>query len=150
MHKVEHNLVLGDLDLMDTPNGLICYSLAKTGRIGNSTRGYGELIPSSFEGVQLVNDADGVYTHVCSDMVALPAVPCANSTIVQAAGLAAGEIGNLEEHLRALVEQAIERNPTAKLRMLHGILTKNDAVVSRLAASIDRRNYVVNRLNHKK
>ena len=39
----DNNLVLGNVDLLNTPNGNICYTLAKVGRVGISSRGFGEL-----------------------------------------------------------------------------------------------------------
>jgi hypothetical protein len=73
------NIVRGNIDLIDTPNGFSCYKLASLGAIGNSSRGWGNLIPSSQQGIKDVDQ--GSYFHVCWDLVAVPAVPACLMTI---------------------------------------------------------------------
>ena len=71
-HCDENNLVLGDIDLMDTPRGLTIYSLAKTGAIGNSSRGFGDLDDI---GNGLTNVREDTYLAVDWDCVGFPACP---------------------------------------------------------------------------
>lgn len=110
-HCDDNNMVLGDVDLMDTPNGLIVYSLAKTGRIGNSSRGFGELIDRG-DGMQDVSVDD--YVAVDWDCVTFPAVPncMAMSTSPAEEGYKASrEIGNLEQTLRSAIAEAYQKQP---------------------------------------
>ena len=74
-----NNLVLGNVDILDTPNGRIIHSLAKISRVGISSRGFGELVPRH-DGLKDV-DPDS-YSHICFDMVAFPAVPDASMTLI--------------------------------------------------------------------
>jgi hypothetical protein len=120
-HIADHNMVLGNMDLMDTPNGLICYSLAKTGRIGNSSRGFGSLKQRS-DGLKDVVESD--YLHVGWDAVTFPAVPDCMMTLSQQSAAAAGEMGTLTQHLRQLVGQALDRDPSNSIiKELYSCLT---------------------------
>lgn len=111
-HCDDNNMVLGDVDLMDTPNGLIIYSLAKTGRIGNSSRGFGDLVDRN-DGMQDV-DVDS-YIAVDWDCVTFPAVPncmcmsTVNDTAEQSYK-ASKELGTLEEQLRSSINEAYEKD----------------------------------------
>lgn len=107
-HTTDDGLTIGDYDLMDTPNGLICYSLAKTGRIGTSQRGFGSLAPRS-DGLSDVVESD--YLHSSWDCVLFPACPTAVMSIPEEAALATNEIGNLSQELRRMVQSAYERYP---------------------------------------
>ena len=75
----DNNLVLGNVDILDTPNGRIIYSLAKVSRVGISSRGFGEL-RNRPDGLQEV--VPDQYMHVCFDMVSFPAVPDASMTLI--------------------------------------------------------------------
>ena len=79
----ENSIISGSLDLMDTPKGLIIYSLAKTGAIGTSSRGFGDLIDiATGHVVDKMHPATGTtrvdedsYLAVDWDTVSFPAVP---------------------------------------------------------------------------
>lgn len=71
-HCEGENLVCGSIDLMDTPRGLTIYSLAKTGAIGTSSRGFGDLIDI---GNSLTRVDEDTYLAVDWDAVGFPAVP---------------------------------------------------------------------------
>jgi predicted DNA-binding WGR domain protein len=75
----DKNLVLGNVDILDTPNGRIIYTLASVGKVGISSRGFGELRD---RGDGLRDVVPDEYLHVCWDMVAFPAVPGANMTLI--------------------------------------------------------------------
>ena len=76
----EEGFILGNLQVVDTPNGFIVYSLAKSGAIGTSSRGWGTLINAGLgDGTQIVSAKD--YYHLCWDLVARPAVPEAAAII---------------------------------------------------------------------
>jgi hypothetical protein len=77
-HIVGNNLVLGNVAVVDTPNGNIIYSLLKDGFVGISSRGYGSLLDQD-DGTQIVSADD--YYHVCWDFVAVPAVKDAVATL---------------------------------------------------------------------
>ena len=106
----EDNLVLGDIDVMDTPAGLACYTLSKSGRIGTSTRGFGTLDPIGQSGLSVVNIEN--YIHICWDAVALPAVPaCMLDTEVTKA-LSRDAIGSVSDRLREMMLEAVKTVPT--------------------------------------
>lgn len=107
-HCIDNNLVIGDVDLMDTPKGLILYSLAKTGAIGNSSRGFGNLIDIG-NGLQQVDEDS--YLAVDWDTVGFPAVPNCMSMYVDKAVEASQALGNLEADLRKQITEAYEKNP---------------------------------------
>jgi hypothetical protein len=105
----ENNLVLGDLDLLNVPNGVIVYTLAKVSRVCTSSRGFGELRDM---GNGLKDVVPEQYTHVCWDMVTFPAVPNASMSLITGENsLPTKELDSLSEHLRSLVRQAYEANP---------------------------------------
>jgi hypothetical protein len=82
----KHNLVLGKVQVLDTPEGNIIYSLLKSGDMGISSRGWGDLVAINsgsypeFVGqsfydqpdMKVVNE-DG-YIATCWDFVTVPAV----------------------------------------------------------------------------
>jgi hypothetical protein len=105
------NLVLGDVDLMDTPNGLTIYACAKTGRAGISSHGFGELKDLG-NGLKDVVPED--YQHIGFDCVTFPAVPAAHLSLADQSAMATKELGSLSGHLRGLIEQAYEANPGNK------------------------------------
>jgi hypothetical protein len=105
----DNNLVLGDVDLLNTPNGVIVYTLAKVSRVGISSRGFGELEPLGNGLQDVVPDQ---YTHVCWDMVNFPAVPDASMSLITGENsLPSKELASLSDSLRGLVRQAYDRNP---------------------------------------
>jgi len=75
----ESPLVLGSVDLLDTPMGNIIHSLMKSSWIGISSRGYGNLVDAGDGENQIVSASD--YLHVCWDFVGVPAVKEAMATI---------------------------------------------------------------------
>ena len=109
----DNNIVLGNVDLMDTPRGLTIYSLAKTGMIGTSSRGFGDLIDI---GNGLTRVDEDSYLAVSQDVVGFPAVPAAfcvstagNDTVTQSVmDLETG----LREQITSAIEEAYEKNPT--------------------------------------
>jgi len=107
-----NNLVLGDVDILDTPNGRTVYSLAKIARVGISSRGFGELRDRPDGLKEVVPDQ---YSHVCWDMVAFPAVPDASMTLITGDNsLPNVEMANMSTYLRGLIDQAVKRNPYKK------------------------------------
>jgi hypothetical protein len=107
----ENNLVLGDVDILNTPNGVIVYTLAKISRVGISSRGFGELVDRP-DGLKEV-DPDQ-YTHVCWDMVTFPAVPDASMTLVEGDTLPSKELQSMSADLRSLIREAYDRSPENK------------------------------------
>jgi hypothetical protein len=67
------NLVVGDVDILDTPLGQLVYSLSKI-RCGISSRGYGEFLATSSDTDIPVINPDN-YIHCAFDSVTSPAVP---------------------------------------------------------------------------
>jgi hypothetical protein len=105
----DNNLVLGNVDILNTPNGVIVYTLAKVSRVGISSRGFGELRDIG-GGLKDVVPED--YLHICWDMVAFPAVPDASMTLVpEERALPTKELNAMSEQLRQIIRDASERNP---------------------------------------
>lgn len=109
------NLILADVDLMDTEKGLIIYSLAKTGMIGTSSRGFGDLDDI---GNGLTKVREDTYLAVDWDTVGFPAVPralCANTSGAVVEG-GINSINELEKGLKDQISSAIvdayEKYPT--------------------------------------
>ena len=104
---IEGDMVMGDIDLMDTTNGLIIYNCAKTGRVANSSRGFGALHDRSDGLKEVVPDE---YMHVSWDFVTFPAV---NKCIMTMADdiTSTAEVDNLSEYLKSLIAEAYDRNP---------------------------------------
>ena len=108
----DNNIVLGNLDLMDTPRGLTIYSLATTGMIGTSSRGFGDLVDI---GNGLTRVDEDSYLAVSQDVVGFPAVPAAfcvstagNDSVTQSVmDLETG----LREQITSAIEEAYEKNP---------------------------------------
>lgn len=123
-HCDENGLVLADLDLMDTPSGLTIYSLAKTGAIGTSSRGFGDLfdrntnhiVDKNHPQTGLVDVVEDVYLAVSQDAVGFPAVPAAMALYsVEEHPDLTQSVMDLETGLREKITSAIieahERNP---------------------------------------
>jgi len=113
-HCDERNMVLGDIDLMDTESGLAIYSLAKTGAIGNSSRGFGDLDDI---GNGLTNVREDTYMAVSWDCVGFPACPPCMSmyTVDNAPDLTQSVIdleNGLREQITSAIEEAYQKNPT--------------------------------------
>lgn len=110
----DNNLVLANVDLMDTPKGLTIYSLAKTGMIGTSSRGFGDLKDIG-NGLQQVDE--DTYLAVDWDTVGFPAVPTAmcmstSGKIVEDGIESINELEKgLREQITSMIEQAHEKNP---------------------------------------
>ncbi len=117
-HKVtdlyigDDDIVMGSVELLDTTNGLIVHSLMKSGYVGISSRGWGDLVDSpNFEGCQDVTSE--TYIHTSFDFVSTPAVPVALATIKS----------NLEKY--GLKDQAIESlSKVASNRDAHNLLNE--------------------------
>lgn len=111
----EHNGILGSVDLLDTPKGLIIYNIAKSGMVGTSSRGFGDLVDI---GNGLTRVDEDSYLTVSQDAVCFPAVPSAMclNTSNQVVGQSAGALQDLEKGLReqitSAIEEAYEKNPT--------------------------------------
>lgn len=110
----DNNLVLADVDLMDTPRGLTIYSLAKTGMIGTSSRGFGDLIDI---GNGLTRVDEDSYLAVSQDVVGFPAVPAAmcvstSGSVVEGGINSINELETgLREQITSAIEEAYEKNP---------------------------------------
>jgi hypothetical protein len=105
----DNNLVLGDVDILNTPNGVVVYTLAKISRVGISSRGFGELKDIG-GGLKDVVPED--YLHICWDMVSFPAVPDASMTLIQGENaLPTKELNAMSDQLRKLIRDASERHP---------------------------------------
>ena len=121
---IDSDMVMGDIDIMDTPNGLIIYNCAKTGRVANSSRGFGELRDRS-DGLKDVVPEE--YMHVSWDFVTFPAV---NKCIMTMADdiTSTSAVDTLSDYLKGLIGQAYDRNPEnealQKLYQTAGGLTK--------------------------
>ena len=110
----DDNLLLADVDLLDTPRGLTIYSLAKTGMIGTSSRGFGDLDDI---GNGLTRVREDTYLAVDWDTVCFPAVPAAMCASTSGSVVEEGinSINDLEKGLRdqisSAIEEAYEKNP---------------------------------------
>jgi len=108
----QNNWVLGNVDLLNTPNGNIIYTLARVGRVGISSRGFGELADRDDGLREVVPDQ---YAHVCWDMVAFPAVPDASMTLRSGEdALSSIEMSKMSDDLRGLIKEAYEIYPDSK------------------------------------
>jgi len=106
----DNNILLGDVDIPDTPKGRIVHSLAKISRVGISSRGFGELRNRDDGLKDVIPDQ---YMHVCWDMVAFPAVPDAHMTLITGDS-PYDETINMSTELRNLIREAYQRNPKDK------------------------------------
>ena len=139
------NILCGDIDLMDTSRGLTIYSLAKTGAIGNSSRGFGDLIDI---GNGLTRVDEDSYLHVDWDAVAFPAVPpCMSMYTVDNAPDVTQSIMDLEAGLReqitSAIEEAYEKDPLNEwIAAMFNALNLKDkqAKVFPLASSVSLKN----------
>lgn len=113
-HCIDNNLVVGDIDILDTPNGNICYTLAQSGTFGLSSRGYGDLIERN-DGSGLSDVGEDDYLHVCFDAVTFPAVPAAMSLRNSDEWSTTESINSLEQELRNAVLKANDETPNNPL-----------------------------------
>lgn len=104
--KAPHNLIIGSLDIIDTPAGRKAYIMSKLGAVGTSTRGFGVLDPI---GHGLTNVNENEYVHVDSDFVTIPAVPV--SRIQFGKDVTSNLVNSEDEQLRKLVLSMFEQNP---------------------------------------
>ena len=117
-----NNFVLGDVDILNTPNGRPAYTLAKIGKIGISSRGFGVLRDRG-DGLKDVVPED--YTHVCWDLVSFPAVPDASMTLITGDdGLVSTEMDNMSSQLRSLINEAWKRSPAGRAVRASGGATR--------------------------
>jgi len=105
-----NNILLGDVDIPDTPKGRIVHSLARISRVGISSRGFGELRDMDNGLKEVIPDQ---YMHVCWDMVAFPAVPDAHMTLITGDSPMEETI-NMSMELRKLINEAYQRHPKDK------------------------------------
>jgi hypothetical protein len=100
------DLIVADVDVLDTPNGLIAYNLCKSGHVGLSTRGYGEL-KALTNGLQEVIIES--YNQVSTDFVALPA--CSAALVTFSPPMLGQHFTqeDITEDLRRLVSQGLQR-----------------------------------------
>jgi hypothetical protein len=117
----DNNYILGDVDILNTPCGVVVYTLAKISRVGISSRGFGEL-KSVGDGLKEVVPEE--YSHVCFDFVNFPAVPDASMTLITGENkIPTQELEGMSEGLRSLVRDAYDRSPgDAVLRGLYNSL----------------------------
>lgn len=101
------NTILASVDLLDTPKGLIVYNLSKSGKVGTSSRGFGDLIDI---GSGLTRVDEDSYLAVSQDVVCFPAVPSAFclSTKDEVINQSSNALTNLETGLREQITSAIE------------------------------------------
>jgi len=106
----DNGMVMGDIDVMDTPKGAIIYTCAKTGRVANSSRGFGELRDTDHGLREVVPEN---YAHVSWDFVTFPAVN--QCVMTMASDLTSNtEMNHMTDYLKGLLKQAYERNPKDK------------------------------------
>jgi hypothetical protein len=120
----DKNIVFGDVDIPDTRKGRDVYKLARIGRVGISSRGFGELRDMDNGLKEVIPDQ---YMHVCWDMVAFPAVPDAHMTLATEDSLY-DETLTMSTELRKLVDAAIKKNPHDKAlqRLVSGVKAKSN------------------------
>ena len=141
----DENVVLSSCDLMDTPKGLIIYSLAKTGMIGTSSRGFGDLIDI---GNGLTRVDEDTYLAVSHDSVSFPAVPQAMCVSTSGSVIDDGinslmdlETG-LREQITSAIEEAYEKNPMNEwiAAMFNSLHLADKSKVFPLASSVNLKN----------
>ena len=99
---------------MDTPKGNLIYSLAKTGMIGTSSRGFGDLIDI---GNGLTRVDEDTYLAVSHDTVSVPAVPrclqlCTSGDNAPDLTQSVMDLETgLREQITSAIEEAYEKNP---------------------------------------
>lgn len=110
----EHQGILASVDLLDTPKGLIVYNIAKSGMVGTSSRGFGDLVDI---GSGLTRVDEDSYLTVSQDAVCFPAVPSAfclntgNDVVNQSAGALNDLETGLREQITSAIEEAYEKDP---------------------------------------
>ena len=110
-----NNAILADVSLLDTPKGLIVYNIAKTGMVGTSSRGFGDLVDI---GNGLTRVDEDSYLAVSQDAVTFPAVPAAfalsvGNPVVEQSASALGDLEKgLREQITSAIEEAYQKNPT--------------------------------------
>lgn len=108
------NQILADVSLLDTPKGLIVYNIAKSGMVGTSSRGFGNLIDI---GNNLTHVDENDYLTVSQDAVVFPAVPAAfalstsNPVVTQSAGALLDLEKGLREQVTSAIEEAYQKDP---------------------------------------
>ena len=108
------NTILADVSLLDTPKGLIVYNIAKSGMVGTSSRGFGDLVDI---GNGLTRVEESTYLTVSQDAVCFPAVPAAfalstgNSVVDQSATALSNLEKGLREQISSAIEDAYEKDP---------------------------------------
>ena len=123
-HVDDNSMVLGDISLMDTPKGQTIYALAKTGAIGNSSRGFGNLwdrtgkyiIDKDHPQIGLADVMEDDYLAVDWDCVCVPAVPqcwgLRTSSDDEPLSAAVMELDKgLREKIASAIEDSYQKNP---------------------------------------
>ena len=117
--KGPNNTILADVSLLDTPKGLIVYNIAKSGMVGTSSRGFGDLydrntghiVDQQHPQTGLVDVVEDAYLTVSQDAVCFPAVPAAmalsTSTQDSVVNQSATALMDLETGLREKITSAI-------------------------------------------
>lgn len=106
--------ILSDVSLLDTPKGLIVYNIAKSGMVGTSSRGFGDLIDI---GNGLTRVDEDSYLTVSQDAVCFPAVPSAfclntaNQVINQSSEALQDLEKGLREQITSAIEEAYQKDP---------------------------------------
>ena len=106
--------ILASVDLLDTPKGLIVYNIAKSGMVGTSSRGFGDLIDI---GNNLTRVEEDTYLTVSQDTVCFPACPncfqinTGNPVVNQSASALNDLEKGLREQITSAIEEAYEKDP---------------------------------------
>jgi len=116
----DKNGILASVDLLDTPKGLIIYNIAKSGMVGTSSRGFGNLwdrtgqyvIDQNHPQIGLADVMEDDYLAVSQDAVCFPAVPSAFCLNTKEAVInqSTGALSDLEKGLRDKIASAIEES----------------------------------------
>ena len=101
----DDNMVLGNVDLMNTSLGRDIYACACTGRVALSSRGFGDLKEIG-NGLKQVVDEE--YLHVGFDMVTFPACPKAVMTASRD-NMVENSIDAMMSDLRGLVSASLDK-----------------------------------------
>ena len=142
----ENQGILASVDLLDTPKGLIVYNIAKSGMVGTSSRGFGDLVDI---GSGLTRVDEDSYLTVSQDAVCFPAVPSAfclntgNDVVNQSAGALNDLETGLREQITSAIEEAYEKDPLNEwiAAMFNALNIKDkQAKVFPLASSVSLKN----------
>lgn len=136
------NQILASVSLLDTPKGLIVYNIAKSGMVGTSSRGFGDLIDI---GNGLTRVDEDSYLTVSQDCVCFPACPncfcvgVSNPTVAQSTGALQDLETGLREQITSAIEEAYEKNPTNEwiAAMFNSLHLADKSKIFPLASSVN-------------